>query len=293
MCSAISTANDVRSGGQKVGIGLRDSHYDAVFDQLDRIDFVEVHAENFYVEGGPARALLHALREQVDISVHATSLGLGGECPPPRAELQRLRKLVDEVQPMLVSEHACFTWGELDRGVFHSGDLLPIAYDERTLARFARHVDTVQQYLGHQLLIENISAYLHWPESRMREFEFLQRLCLRTGAELLVDINNIYVNAVNAGEDTPLPMIRRILAEIDPCWIGELHLAGASQPRAGELMVDDHGDEVSEVVWAAYAHVLPSLDSVPTLIEWDTQLPPLERLLAQVDRARAMTAVAP
>ncbi|WP_206046885.1 DUF692 domain-containing protein [Mangrovimicrobium sediminis] len=270
-----------------VGVGLRHPHYKDALSQPPALQFVEVHAENFYMDGGPALSLLHEVRQRFDVSIHATSLGLGGEQAPPATELRRLCRLVDAIDPILVSDHACFAWHGTDGQRLHAGDLLPIAYNDHALEQFCANVDSVQQVLGRQLLVENLSAYLNWPDSTMGEFEFLQRMCERTGAGLLLDLNNIFVNAVNAGLEPQLEVIR-VIASLDARHIGEVHLAGSTPQPEGDLLIDDHGTEVPEPVWRGYEQLLAVLGPKPTLVEWDTQLPTWQVLLEQAQRARRL-----
>lgn len=271
-----------------VGVGLRHPHYRDALEGQCPIQFVEVHAENFYMDGGPALSLLHAVRERFDVSIHATSLGLGAVSHIPDVEIQRLRRLVDAIDPFLVSDHACFSWSDHSGGLQHGGDLLPIAHNETMLDCFAANVDSVQQILGRRLLIENLSAYLSWPDSTMTEFEFLQRVCQRTGAGLLLDVNNIFVNAVNSGGADPLAEVQRIVAGIDAGYVGEVHLAGSTPQPEGALLIDDHGAEVPGPVWRAYEQLLSTLGTVPTLVEWDTNLPAWPVLAGQAEQARLM-----
>lgn len=263
------------------GIGLRHPHYRDALEADASISFVEVHAENFYMEGGPALSLLESVREHVDVSIHATSLGLGAETTLPEPEIRRLVRLVELINPILVSDHACFSWAESGDQLLHGGDLLPIAYNDVTLERFCANVDRVQQALGRQLLVENLSAYLSWPDTTMTEFEFLQRMCLRTGAGLLLDVNNLYVNAVNTGAIDPLVELDRVIAGIDAALVGEIHLAGSTPQPRGAMLIDDHGTEVSHTVWRAYEQLLARSGARPTLIEWDTNLPDWQTLVGQ------------
>lgn len=279
--------NDLSVDSKKpVGVGLRDPHYKEILNGSASVDFVEVHAENFFVDGGPARAILKQVRQQFGLSLHATSLGLGARTPILKQDLVQLKELVSWTDPLFVSDHASFSWIRDGKGFLHGGDLLPIPFNDRALDYLSANVDRVQQTLGRRLLVENISSYLALPDSTLREFDFLQSLCVRTGAGLLLDINNIYVNTVNSGVLNPVAASEAIVADIDGDWVGEIHLAGSSIPEDGHAMIDDHGAEVSEAVWQVYRYVLSRMGAKPTLVEWDTQLPALEVLVHQAELAR-------
>lgn len=271
-----------------VGVGLRHPHYTEVMEQRGIIQFVEVHAENFYAEGGLALSLLHDVRANLDVSIHATSLGLGSLSNTPQSEIAKLKHLVDAINPIFVSDHAAFSWANSKGGLLHSGDLLPIAYNEKVLNPFSANVERVQQTLGRRLLIENVSSYLTWPDSSMQEFEFLQAVCERTGSGLLLDINNIYVNAVNTGTTTPLDDTKKIIDSIDPDRVEQIHLAGSTTPVKGMPLIDDHGTAVSEQVWQAYRHALVKIQPKPTLIEWDSNIPSWTTLIQQATEARQL-----
>ncbi|MBN7795865.1 DUF692 domain-containing protein [Parahaliea mediterranea] len=275
---------DTRDAG--VGVGLRHPHYRDALERQAPIQFVEVHAENFYMDGGPALSVLHAARERFDVSIHATSLGLGAETRVPEPEIRRLARLVEAIDPILVSDHACFSWSGQGAALLHGGDLLPIAHNPRVLEQFSANVDRVQQALGRQLLVENLSAYLSCPDSTMSELEFLHRMCQRTGAGLLLDVNNVFVNAVNSGGADPLADVQGVIAGIDGDLVGEIHLAGSTPQADGDLLIDDHGAEVPEPVWRAYEHLLAALGPKPTLIEWDTNLPSWSTLVGQARLVR-------
>ncbi len=267
-----------------VGVGLRDKHYGDMSRICSSVDFVEVHAENFFVEGGPALYLLERVRERVPVSLHATSLGLGGDSLTS-TDLDDLERLVNRISPILVSDHACFSWTRHGSVLIHGGDLLPLAFNGHALDALCMNVDSVQQRLGRQLLIENLSSYLTPPGTTMREFEFLQKMCERTGAGLLLDINNLYVNAINRNESSPLTAVQAILDGITGKLVQEFHLAGSSPRQKGALLVDYHGAEVPEAVWKAYRYAISTIGVRPTLVEWDTQLPVCEVLLDQANKA--------
>jgi uncharacterized protein (UPF0276 family) len=253
-----------------------------------QVDFIEVHSENFFGEGGAALSVLSQVREIYPISLHSTSMGLGSEQDIPRNYLDRLNRLTKTIDPFLMSEHACFTWGKQQGQLIHSGDLLPIEHTQVSLARMCEQVDKVQSFLGRQLIIENVSAYLKFEGSYLSEAEFLAELSLRTGAKILLDINNIAVNSINfEGGDIKQSVADYInVLPIDS--VAQIHLAGCSQPLVGEFVIDDHACPVSDDVWQGYEQALLRFGAVPTLIEWDNDLPQWSVLVAQADKARVI-----
>ncbi len=286
-----------RSGVAGVGIGWRHPHYGEVLETLPALAFLEVHSENFFGAGGAALALLEQGRAHYPISLHGVGLGLGSAAGIDPWHLERLAALVQRIEPMLVSDHACFARAPLagQAGVVHAADLLPIPFSHEALAVLCRNVEQVQERLRRPLLIENLSSYLPCPGQEMDEAQFLSELARRSGCRLLLDINNLYVNARNAalrgaGQD-PLAAVRRILDALEPAHVGEIHLAGhAEVAEAGvHLVIDDHGSRVCEDVWSLYAHAQARLGSVPTLIEWDTGVPALSVLLDEAARAAALS----
>ncbi len=279
-----------------VGVGLRHQHYEDVLrsqslSQLNReLDFIEVHAENFYADGGLALSLLKEVAQEIPTSIHATSLGLGSTTSIPFTVIKAFKKLIDEIAPVLVSDHACFAWGNnqsISRPLLlHAGDLLPIVFDQKNLQHFSNNVDQVQQVIGRQLLIENLSSYLTLPGNTMHEFDFLQDVCLNTGCGLLVDINNLNVNMINLKSNHVLFDVKEILNGIDRQYVGEIHLAGCQAPKDGELMIDDHSQQVEVQVWQAYQYALQKFGSTPTLIEWDNNLPSWSTLTNEAKKAK-------
>jgi uncharacterized protein (UPF0276 family) len=265
-------------GGTSTGIGLRSQHHADVLAGRPDVGWVEVHAENFFATGGAAPRVLGRVRELWPLSVHGVGLSLGGTDPLSRPHLAALKRLVRCFEPALVSEHAC--WGSFD-GV-HYNDLLPLPYTEEALANLAARVDAVQDHLGRRILVENVSTYLQFAATTMHEGEFLAALAAETGCGLLLDVNNVYVSARNHGLD-PLAF----LDALPPSAIGEIHVAGHSRVERGgrEILIDTHGAPVCEDVWRLYAAALERFGDVPTLVEWDTDLPALDTLLAEARRA--------
>jgi len=259
------------------GIGLRQPHYREVFERRPELAFLEVHSENFFLEGGASLHALERARAAYPISLHGVGLSLGSADRLADEHLAKLKRLVDRVEPALVSEHLC--WGAV--GGMHFNDLLPLPHTGQTLELLAGRVDHVQSVLKRRILVENLSAYVEFRDSDMTETAFLAELARRTGCGLLLDVNNLYVNAINFGFD---PIAR--LAELDGASIGQMHLAGHT--AVDDCLVDTHGSLVCDPVWALYAEACRRFGPKPTLIEWDTDLPALDVLLSEAARAGAI-----
>ncbi|HMZ11845.1 MAG TPA: DUF692 domain-containing protein [Plasticicumulans sp.] len=266
------------------GIGLRGDHYEALlagdFGDQAGPGWVEVHSENYFGDGGRPLAVLDRVRAHWPVSLHGVGLGLGNADGLDRGHLARLQALVARVEPGWVSEHLCWTAA----GGQHLNDLLPLPMSEEALALVCRHVQQVQEALGRPLLVENVSRYLDFAASVIPEGEFLAELVARTGCGLLLDVNNLYVNHVNHGDD-PLA----IVAALPAAAIGEIHLAGHSrrEVRGQALLIDTHDAPVCAEVWALYRQVLARIGPRATLIERDSALPPLPQLLAEAAIADA------
>jgi uncharacterized protein len=265
-----------RAGG--VGIGLRHPHYDTMLRERPALGFVEVHSENFFADGGAALGLLHAARARWPVSLHGVGLSLGSAAGLDDWHLDRLARLVQRIEPVRVSDHACFARAPRQRGQppVHANDLLPVAFSEAALDIMVTNVQRVQERLSRPILVENLSAYLHWADDAMAEPEFFNRLAQRSGCGLLLDLNNLVVNALNDGADAVAAACAWVDA-IDPAIVGQIHLAGYHD--AGDIVIDDHGSRVHADVWQVYRHALQRLGPRPTLIEWDTALPELAVLL--------------
>ena len=256
------------------GIGLRAPHYREVLDTLPALGWVEVHSENFFGGGAPLHTLLR-VREHYPVSLHGVGLGLASVTPLDAAHLSALARLCADVQPAAVSEHLC--WNAVDGMVIN--DLLPFPYTCEALDHVARRVDQVQEMLGRQLLVENLSSYLSFSHSEMTEGEFLAELTRRTGCGILFDVENLYVNARNLGVDADA-----FIKAIPAAAVKEYHLAGYSM-RDG-CLVDTHDHPVYPKVWDLYESVLRHIGPRPTLIEWDTDIPELAVLMGEAAKAR-------
>jgi uncharacterized protein len=285
-----------------VGLGWRHPHYAQVLAQRPHLAFLEVHSENFFAAGGAVAEVLQRGREAYPISLHGVGLSLGSATGVDPWHLDQLAQLVARIDPVRVSDHASFARGPLaGTGLVHAADLLPVPWTHEALQVMCANVQQVQDRLKRPIALENLSAYVQWPEGDWSEPDFLTQLARRTGSQLLVDVNNLMVNALNAhGAPTPedvavQPALQATLQADCTRWldalgadvaVAELHVAG--HVHAGDIVIDDHGSRTSEAVWAVYQHAIGRWGAVPTLVEWDTDVPPLEVLLAEVHRARQL-----
>ena len=283
MNSRIETENRV-----PVGVGLRHIHYQQALETRADLDFIEVHSENFFARGGVLPALLEEVSELYPVSLHGTSMGLGSAAGISQKHLDSLHRLVSKISPAMVSDHAAYAWGEVGNQLHHGGDLLPVAFNEQSLQTMTDNISRVQDKLQRQILVENLSAYLVPKGSTFSETEFFTELAKRTDCRLLVDINNLAVNAINNNSADVAGEIAGWLYSLPANIVGEIHLAGCTPVAAGEVMVDDHSRVVSDIVWNAYEQALSHFGSTATLIEWDTDLPEWTALLAEAEKARAV-----
>ena len=261
------------------GVGLRTQHFPSYLAGRPPVDWVEVISENFMSAGGRPRAVLEKVRRDVPVVIHGVSLSIGSVEPLSEPYLTDLARLVRWVEPALVSDHLC--WGTHRGQYVH--DLLPLPLTEESLDHVAARVRQVQDRLGRRLLLENPSSYLAYRDSTMREWEFLSELCRRADCGLLLDVNNVFVTGKNLGFD-PADYLAGIPAE----RVGYLHLAGHTD--RGRFLLDSHAAPVPDGVWALYRAVLARFGPVPTLVEWDDQVPPLEAVVAESRRAAAIEA---
>lgn len=265
------------------GIGLRFQHHEAVADGHPHVGWLEVHAENYFGGCTPLR-YLDAIRRDYPISLHGIGLSLGGVDALDRMHLDRLRALVERVEPGLVSEH--LAWTSID-GVYLA-DLLPLPMTEEALGIVCDHVAEAQDHLRRRILVENPSTYLRFAHSAIPEPEFLGALAQRTGCGILCDVNNVYVSACNHGFDA-----RAYLEALPATAVGEIHVAGHAVrhlPAGRTLRIDDHGSRVAPEVWALHAQAIARFGPLPTLVEWDTDVPALDVLLGEAALAQAQLA---
>ena len=279
---SVKSNNDVL-----VGVGLRHQHFTDILTSEKAVDFVEVHSENFFSSGGAALSVLRQVRENYPISLHSTSMGLGSHHNIPVDYLQRLKRLTDDIDPFLMSEHACFTWGQQQGQLIHSGDLLPIAHTRQNLKVICEQIDRVQNYLGRHLVIENVSAYVQFDESYLSEAEFLAQVALQTDAKILLDINNIAVNSLNFEQGNIAKSIEDYINVLPVGSVAQIHLAGATIPKRG-LVIDDHACPVTDDVWDGYGQAIKRFGAIPTLVEWDSNLPDWSVLVAEAGKARVI-----
>jgi uncharacterized protein (UPF0276 family) len=258
----------------RAGIGLRSPHHEALVAERPAIGWIEAHTENYFHDGGAAARALESARANYPLSLHGVGLALGSAAGLDRAHLERVRRAIRRFEPALVSEHAC--WGHA--GGEHFNDLLPLPYTDEAVRLLARQVREAQDFLGRQLLIENVSTYVMFGHSHLTEWDFLAAVAADSGCGLLLDVNNVFVSARNLGLDA-----HAFIAGLPPASVQEIHLAGHA--RNGEVLIDDHGSRVCTEVWELYAAALARFGAVPTLIEWDTNIPPLATLVEEAQRA--------
>jgi len=259
------------------GIGLRAVHHDALVTERPTVGWIEAHTKNYFHDGGSAVRALERARADYPLSLHGVGLGLGSADGVDREHLARVKYAIARFEPALVSEHAC--WGHAGSEFFN--DLLPLPYTDEAVELLARQVGEAQDALGTRLLIENVSAYVAFEHSHLREWEFLTAVAGLSGCGLLLDVNNVYVSSKNLGQDA-----RAFIEGLPLESVGEIHVAGHA--RNGAILIDDHGSQVCEEVWQLYRHAIARFGALPTLIEWDTNIPALATLVAESQRADRM-----
>lgn len=257
-------------------MGLRTPHYPQFLSERPDVAWLEVHSENFF-DDGPDIAVLEQLRADYPVSLHGVGLSLGSAGRLDVTHLTRLRRLAERIAPQLMSEHLC--WGAI--GERHLNDLLPMPYSSAALTLICERIDAAQNALGRTLLIENVSSYLRWQQEEYSEWDFIASMAQRTGCGLLVDVNNIYVSALNHGFDA-----HTYLAALPATHVGELHLAGHEAQQ--NCLIDTHSRPVCDEVWGLYREALKLYGTRPTLIEWDNDIPALDVLLEEAATARSM-----
>jgi uncharacterized protein len=268
----------------RAGVGFKPAHFRDIVAAKQPLGFFEVHAENYMGAGGPPHVQLQKLREDYSLSIHGVGLSIGSPRPLDREHLARLKVLVERYQPESFSEHLAWS----SHGEVYYNDLLPLPYTEETLARVSEHVDQVQTVLGRPMLLENPSTYILFAESAITEVEFLRAISERTGCELLLDVNNVFVSAKNHGTDALAYL------ELFPLErVKEVHLGGhheQADDTGAPLLIDAHGSPVVEPVWALYQHVVERAGPIATLIEWDNDVPEWKTLRAEAERAETILA---
>jgi hypothetical protein len=262
------------------GIGLRTTHYGHLLEHPPTgIDWFEIISENFFEPGGRPWAVLNKVRAEVPVVAHGVSLGIGGVDPLSPSYLERLRWLVERIEPAWVSDHLC--WGSF--GGHYSHDLLPLPYTEEALAHISARIHTVQEFLGRPLMIENVSSYVSFAESALTEWDFLNELARRTGCGLLLDVNNVFVSANNHGFSA-----HEFIDTIRPEYVGQFHLAGHTHYET--YILDSHIGPVPGGVWDLYRRALSRFGAIPSLVEWDEAVPDFATVVAESQRARSIEA---
>ncbi len=272
---------------KRPGLGLKSKHFKEIVELHPDVGFFEVHAENYMVEGGPFHHFLERIRQNYPLSLHGVGMSLGGEDALDAAHLDRLHGLIHRYQPAVFSEH--LAWSS-HGGIFFN-DLLPLPYNETALHRICDRVDQVQDRLQLRMLLENPSTYVEFETSTMSEGQFMSEVIRRTGCGLLLDVNNVHVSCTNHRRDPWL-----VINELPLHAVGEIHLAGfaCDADGAGDaLLIDNHGSSVDLLVWQLYARVIHQIGGVPTLIEWDNDVPALSVLMAEAGRGERILSGAP
>jgi len=263
------------------GLGLRSAHYQALLDARPRVDWLEAITENYLVPGGQPLRFLERIRERFDLVLHGVSMSIGSVDPPDPQYLSQVRQLADRVQPAWISDHLC--WTGMNGINLH--DLMPLPYTEEALRLVCDHVESVQDALGRQILMENVSSYLEYRESELSEWEFLRAVAERADCGILLDVNNVYVRSVNHGFD-PLDYLRALPRS----RVRQIHLAGHS--NNGNHLIDTHDQPICEEVWQLYGKAVQLFGAVPAMIERDDNIPPLAELVDELDRARRVAGAA-
>lgn len=263
------------------GIGLRAPHYRDLLEQTPAVGWIEVHSENYFGLGGAPAHYLERARELYPLSLHGVGLSLGSTDVLSRTHLRQLKALIARVDPWLVSDH--LSWSSVDGRYFN--DLLPLPYTKDVIAHLVQRIEQAQDVLGRQILVENLSSYLSFRDGEMPEWEFVTEIVRRAGCGLLLDINNIYVASRNHGFDA-----NRYVDAIPVSLVQEMHLAGHIEHDVdgSKLLIDTHNQPICDAVWVLYARAVRRFGPVPTLIEWDSDLPPLTELVAEAQRAEAI-----
>lgn len=268
---------------RSTGLGFKPEHFSDIMARRGAVAFFEVHAENYMGDGGAPHAMLAALRENHALSIHGVGLSIGSAGGLDPEHVERLRRLITRYEPASFSEHLAWS----SHGAAWLNDLLPLPYTDETLSTICAHVDQVQNVLGRRMLLENPATYVTFDSSTWSETDFLTELVRRTGCGLLLDINNVFISATNHRFDP-----RAYLAAFPLAAVGEIHLAGhdTEELPTGPLLIDTHGAPVADPVWTLYEEVLARTGPLPTLIEWDTDVPDFATLLAEAARAARLLA---
>jgi uncharacterized protein len=260
---------------QGFGLGLRVDHYRDFVDRRPAVDWLEIIAENYMVPGGKPLHFLDTIRRDYPMVMHGVSLSIGSSDPLDMSYLAELKTLIDRVEPAWISDHLC--WTGMNGTNLH--DLLPLPYTEAALCHVAQRIAAVQDVLGRQILLENVSSYVTWRADELSEWDFIAELARRADCLLLLDVNNVYVSSINHRFDP-----RRFIAALPADRVRQIHLAGHEDH--GSHIIDTHDHDICPAVWSLYADTVQRIGAVPTMIERDDNIPPLDALLAELALAR-------
>ncbi len=260
------------------GVGLRAEHYQEIIKLKPDIAWFEVHSENYFSKGGKPHYYLEIIRQNYPLSFHGIGLSLGSSDELNLHHLKQLKILIERYEPYFVSEHLC--WSSINNKYFN--DLLPLPYNEESLNHITDRINKVQDYLNRKILIENITSYLQFTHSSMVEYEFINLIAQKTGCGIVLDINNLFINSINHQWD-----VKDYIKNINSKYIQEIHLAGFTENLLdnGSILIDTHDKPVAYDVWEVYLFALHIIGNKPTLIEWDKNLPPLDILLNEANKA--------
>lgn len=260
---------------QGAGVGLRDPHVPYILEHKPNIPWLEVVTDNYLVEGGPMIEHLHQLRHTYPVAMHGVGMSIGSTDPLDYTYLSKVRDLAEWLQPLIISDHLC--WVSVNQQQFH--DLLPLPYTQEAVEHTAQRIQAIQDFLGQTILIENVSSYLNFEHSEMSEWLFLKAVAEQADCGILLDINNIYVNSYNHGFNPD-----DYLNALPPDRVQQFHLAGFE--NQGDYLLDSHSQSVYSDVWSLYRKALKRFGPVPTLIEWDTQIPDFPTLYKEAETAQ-------
>jgi len=261
------------------GLGLRTDHYETILAERPNVDWFEALSENYLVPGGKPLHYLARIRERFPVVLHGVSLSVGSTAPLDREYLAQLRALAARIEPAWVSDHLCWT----GMAGVNTHDLLPLPYTDEAVRHVARRVRTVQDTLGRRILLENVSSYVTFRHSSLSEWEFLRAVADEADCLVLLDVNNVYVSSINHGIDA-----RAYIDAMPRERVQQIHLAG--HENCGDYLIDTHGEAVPDPVWSLYAYAVSRFGPVTTMIERDTNIPPLPALLAELEEARRVAA---
>lgn len=262
------------------GLGLRTEHYQEIIETKPKVDWFEVISENYMIPGGKPLFYLDQIRSDYPMVMHGVSLSIGSTSPLDRKYLVELKQLAERIEPAWISDHLCWT------GVhgINMHDLLPLSYTEETINHVVARISEVQEFLGRQILIENVSSYVSFKNAEMTEWEFINRIGKQAGCLLLLDVNNIYVSSINHGFDA-----YEFINEIDASRVQQIHLAG--HENHGDYIIDTHDAPIVDGVWDLYSHAIRRFGPVSTMIERDDHIPPIADIMQELDHARKCASI--